>query len=570
MSIKDEYKTINLREILNYVENPRHDVGMNELDTIKKLINKVGAQYMYNLAKDIYENGLMGSNLPILVFDAIKQKYIVYEGNRRIACLKILNNPQILNTIDKSLKQKIDNLLKNSVGTIPIEVYCYITNEEKAFLMMERIHSGEDKGRGVKAWTPKEKDIFKERISKKKSTALIIVELTEKYLKKDITSIIEFSTIKRFFSNRNLKKALELGKGEIADFTKEKIELINFLIEKSIAESQRQNVALTRLFNKASEIEAFFIPLVDEYKRSRIGNIENVESKLGQNEGTQKVTGTSSHDVTQDEKQDSSEEKIKISINKENSFVYYTNQTIDLKDVIEIENAEFFNEELLEISCPTLIIYNGIVQPNNSPGDYIVTFKYYINDSKDLVFWQDTIKISLKLLKLTPNVMQSQTVLSKLFIDKYFYRLEFEYSDKIKSLMVFLASENKNSKYSFFINIVSRMFLEFLFRMYASKVLKYDNESVDEKGKQLQGLIDHCCKQIEARHPQVFINHIQRGRKDATNKVDLLQKSIHYYNVSISNDDIQTMFSNLSLYLEYVFDDLIKEQNQTIQHKSFY
>lgn len=570
MSIKDEYKTINLREILNYVENPRHDVGMNELDTIKKLINKVGAQYMYNLAKDIYENGLMGSNLPILVFDAIKQKYIVYEGNRRIACLKILNNPQILNTIDKSLKQKIDNLLKNSVGTIPIEVYCYITNEEKAFLMMERIHSGEDKGRGVKAWTPKEKDIFKERISKKKSTALIIVELTEKYLKKDITSIIEFSTIKRFFSNRNLKKALELGKGEIADFTKEKIELINFLIEKSIAESQRQNVALTRLFNKASEIEAFFIPLVDEYKRSRIGNIENVESKLGQNEGTQKVTGTSSHDVTQDEKQDSSEEKIKISINKENSFVYYTNQTIDLKDVIEIENAEFFNEELLEISCPTLIIYNGIVQPNNSPGDYIVTFKYYINDSKDLVFWQDTIKISLKLLKLTPNVMQSQTVLSKLFIDKYFYRLEFEYSDKIKSLMVFLASENKNSKYSFFINIVSRMFLEFLFRMYASKVLKYDNESVDEKGKQLQGLIDHCCKQIEARHPQVFIKHIQRGRKDATNKVDLLQKSIHYYNVSISNDDIQTMFSNLSLYLEYVFDDLIKEQNQTIQHKSFY
>lgn len=562
MSIKGKYETVEVANILNYVENPRHDVGINELDTIKKLINKVGSQYMYNLAKDIYENGLMGSNLPILVFDFDKQKYVVYEGNRRIACLKFLNNSDLLTTIDKSLKQRIENLRKSTKGVIPTEVFCYITNEEQAYLMMERIHSGEDRGRGVKAWSPKEKDIFQERISKKKSTALVIAEMIEKFLKKDITSIIDFSTIKRFFGTRNMKKALEIGNGESTDFTKEKIELIYYLIERSIEESQRQKVALTRLFNRASEIEAFFIPLIEEYKRNLV-NTDTVESKLEQDEESRKGGDVFlSEDDNEVESVDTNKKPLKFSVNKESSSIYYVNQTIDLKDKIVIENNELFKDERFEIICPSLSLFNGIVQPNNLPGEYIVTFKYYADSSKDLVYWQDTIKIILKPSKLTSNVTQSQTVLSKAFIDKYFDRLEFEYSDKVKSLMVFLATENKSGRYSFFINIVSRMFLEYIFRMYASKVLRYDNQTVEERGQQLQGLIVHCCNKIEANHPQVFVKHIKRGRGDATNKVDILQKSVHYYNVTISNDDIQAMFNNLSLYLEYVFDELISEQNQ--------
>lgn len=106
------------------------------------------------------------------------------------------------------------------------------------------------------------------------------------------------------------------------------------------------------------------------------------------------------------------------------------------------------------------------------------------------------------------------------------------------------------------------MFLEYTFRMYASKVLKYDNHTIDERSKSLQGFIDHCCQKIESNYPLVFVSHIKKGRSDATKKVELLQKSVHYYDVTISNDDIQAMFTNLQIYLEYVFDDLIREQLQ--------
>jgi len=574
MSDMNEYKTIAVADILNYVENPRHEVGINENDTIKKLINMVGSQYMYNLAKDIYEKGLVGSNLPIVVADPSKQKYVVYEGNRRIACLKFLNNPDVLTPIDRSLKQRVENLIKNTKGLVPTEVHCYITSEEQAFLMMERIHSGEDKGRGVKAWTPKEKDIFQERINKKKSIALVIVEQIEKFLKKDITSIIDFSTIKRFFNTRNMKKALEIGNGESTDFTLEKVELIYYLIGKSVEESQRNNISLTRLFNKVSEIEAFFIPLIESYKNTEESNDTDSDKdtpeskeKSKPNENENKEPGNNDKDDKddKDDKPDDTEtnaKSLKIGINKEDNCVYFVNQTVDLKEKLIVENSELFKTELFKIECQSLNVFNGIVQPNNSPGEYTITYKYYVDNSKSLIFWQDSLKIVLKPIKSSPVVTQQQTVLSKTFADKFIDQLDFEHSDKIKSLMSFLSTESKSGKYSFFINVVSRMFLEYLFRMYASKVLNYDNQSIDDKSKYLQGFIDHCCNKIETSNPQVFVNHIKKGKSDATKKVELLQKSVHYYDVTISNDDIQAMFANLQIYLEYVFNALIQEQYQ--------
>lgn len=572
---KNEYKIVNISNILNYAENPRHDVGTNEIDTIKKLINKVGSQYMYNLAKDIYENGLMGSNLPTLVSEPGKRRYVVYEGNRRVACLKFLNNPGILTTIDKSLKQRIENLKAKEVGMYSTEIYCYITNEEEALLIMERTHSGEDKGRGVKAWTPREQGVFQKRLKQKNSIALVIAELTEKFLNEDVTQKISYTTIQRFFNNREVKKALEIDGDESTNITKEKIQLINFLIEKSIEESNKRQIALTRLFNKAREIEDYFLPLITDYKsnatcvskeNSSEYTTDDSEYKEEVDLGVEHASSTGDQNdpgnrgVGNERSEERDEKSLKISIKKEENHIYFTSQTIDLKDKLEMTNSEKFNQELLEIKCSDLFIADGIVQPNNLPGEYVVTYKYFMERSRELTHWQDSLSILIKPMKSTSVVLQPQTVLSKTFLDKYFDQLVFEHSEKIKSLIYFLATENKNGKYSFFINIVSRMFLEYTFRMYASEVLKDDNQTIEDRGKSLQGLIDYCCNKIEQMNPRVFVKHIQRGRKDATNKVDILQKSVHYVNVTISNDDIQVMFTNLSMYLEHVYNGILKER----------
>ena len=45
---------------------------------------------MINLAKDIVRDGLNPFEMPIVCFDSEIGKYIVYDGNRRITCLKLM------------------------------------------------------------------------------------------------------------------------------------------------------------------------------------------------------------------------------------------------------------------------------------------------------------------------------------------------------------------------------------------------------------------------------------------------------------------------------------------------
>lgn len=63
-------QNINVENILLYTENPRHEVTLNQRETLDKLISKVGSSQMYNLLEDIYLNGLIGANLPVLVLIA--------------------------------------------------------------------------------------------------------------------------------------------------------------------------------------------------------------------------------------------------------------------------------------------------------------------------------------------------------------------------------------------------------------------------------------------------------------------------------------------------------------------
>ena len=84
---------VRVNDIYVWSENPRHadeidDHNIPESEVINILINIVGHDYMYNLANDILNDGLMGNLKPVVVEkDA---KLLVYDGNRRIAAIKLL------------------------------------------------------------------------------------------------------------------------------------------------------------------------------------------------------------------------------------------------------------------------------------------------------------------------------------------------------------------------------------------------------------------------------------------------------------------------------------------------
>lgn len=255
---------IPIDQLINYYENPRHAIGSNEEDTLKKLFDSVGVQYMLNLAEDVQKNGLLGNQQIVAVFSEEMQKYIVYEGNRRIAVIKLLSDPDRFTFLDRASIERARRI--GQQGNIPTEINCYVTDEAEAFFIMERLHSGEDKGRGTKQWTSREKEAFKVRQSHQKKVSFLIDFYCKKFFDDfDITTILPFTTIERIFGNREIKKKIGLEIANEQSFTPTRMRLIIDASTWIVQEATASGLSVTRLFNKARTIEDILIPWLDEY-----------------------------------------------------------------------------------------------------------------------------------------------------------------------------------------------------------------------------------------------------------------------------------------------------------------
>ncbi|MDO5151544.1 MAG: ParB/RepB/Spo0J family partition protein [Oscillospiraceae bacterium] len=255
---------IKIEKIINWSENPRHAVGNNETDTLQKLFNAVGTQYMLNLAEDIQEHGLLGNQQIVVVYSESIKKYVVYEGNRRVAAIKLLMNPEGFNFLDKATIDKAKRIAKDEDIIDTLE--CYVTDEDEAFFIMERVHSGEDKGRGTKEWGAREKDTFQVRRNNVKNLSYLIDFYVRKYYDGlDITTILSFTTIQRIFNNREIRKIIGLDIENEDTFTIDRIKLVIEASKWVVKESEEAGVAVTRLFNRARTIEDKLIPWIQRY-----------------------------------------------------------------------------------------------------------------------------------------------------------------------------------------------------------------------------------------------------------------------------------------------------------------
>ena len=261
-------QALKISELVNYYENPRHAIGSSEEDTLKKLFDAVGIQYMLNLAEDVQRTGLLGNQQVVVVYSETIHKYVVYEGNRRVAAIKLLLAPEHFGFLDRATIEKAKKIRQQ--GEIPDVINCYITDEEEAFFIMERLHSGEDKGRGTKQWTPREKEVFKVRQSHEKNLSYLIDFYVKKYFDGfDITTILPFTTIQRIFNNREVKKEIGLDIANESSFTSARMQLIIDASKWIVSEAEAADAAVTRLFNKARVIEDKLIPWIQEYTHGK-------------------------------------------------------------------------------------------------------------------------------------------------------------------------------------------------------------------------------------------------------------------------------------------------------------
>lgn len=256
-----EQLKMEIDKLLIWSENPRHieateNMKFSENEVINILVNTVGYRYMYNLAEDIFYKGLMGNILPVVVAD--KDKYLVYDGNRRISAIKILLNPSILDTANMQLRNLIDGLLlkhKDSNLEKLKTINVYSTTEEDALDIMDKTHNGIRDGIGTIPWDAYQRDKanFKRNHDHKKvdyPTAFEIVtklDLKKSDIKEDYTSY------ERIFNNSVFKELFK-----ISDYGQVDCEYLLLIYELLKKYKEEKGAGLSRIFNKSDEASKNF------------------------------------------------------------------------------------------------------------------------------------------------------------------------------------------------------------------------------------------------------------------------------------------------------------------------
>jgi hypothetical protein len=153
------------------VENPRHDQTKDQRDAIQTIAREQGEKLL-NLARDIVESGLDPTQnflvLGVTEAGAVgKETFIVLEGNRRLAALKLLEVPSLLpSDAAPSIVHGFKELTKKYTAPIGVPSVVFSTREE-ARHWLELRHTGQNDGVGVVDWGAAEQARFNAQLGKR-------------------------------------------------------------------------------------------------------------------------------------------------------------------------------------------------------------------------------------------------------------------------------------------------------------------------------------------------------------------------------------------------------------------
>jgi hypothetical protein len=155
------YRALPLDSLAVHRANDRHGELENETAAIAWLFNN-HEQHMRNLARDIVAKGEIYEP-PLVSTDG--EKFIVFDGNRRITCLKLLDSPRRAPTVelqDFFLEQR-----ERWPGEFPKTVQCQIENDrDRLDDILFRRHTGSQGGVGQTTWDDRMKANFVSRTGK--------------------------------------------------------------------------------------------------------------------------------------------------------------------------------------------------------------------------------------------------------------------------------------------------------------------------------------------------------------------------------------------------------------------
>jgi hypothetical protein len=125
------------------------DGTSNDKEAINRLLAE-GYTQMLALARDLVERGEANpTELPIVIGHG--SKYLVLEGNRRVAALKLLGDPHLA---DDARQRAAFERLKSNRNQPPATLYCAVAEDrDEADPWITLRHTGANDGVGVRVWS---------------------------------------------------------------------------------------------------------------------------------------------------------------------------------------------------------------------------------------------------------------------------------------------------------------------------------------------------------------------------------------------------------------------------------
>ncbi len=144
-----QYLNLRPSQVILDPDNPRLPDGTSsDREAINRLLDE-GADALAALARDIVQTGQTNpSELPIAVKHG--SRYLILEGNRRFAALKLLKDPDLAD--DESHRKAFRRVA--SIGAAPKTVFTLVTDDrDLAEHWIVLRHTGENDGVGVRRWS---------------------------------------------------------------------------------------------------------------------------------------------------------------------------------------------------------------------------------------------------------------------------------------------------------------------------------------------------------------------------------------------------------------------------------
>lgn len=199
-------------------ENDRHGPLPSEHECIQWLITH-HRDHMINLAKDIAEHGLsqIDGILVLLAGEEAPGDYVVWEGNRRVASLKLLDDPNCCH--DGKDRRRFTEIRGKARVAISQEIECTVAPSiEEAERLIELRHQGPQDGIGTVSWDAKQKSRHQQRLGKRGRYAFsqqVLDAMSDKLDDelKEKTEAKEFpiSTLDRILNNTYAREFLGLS-----------------------------------------------------------------------------------------------------------------------------------------------------------------------------------------------------------------------------------------------------------------------------------------------------------------------------------------------------------------------